>query len=314
MITILGDLIADFSLRVDRFPIEARSLLRADYLELGPGGASNVAITAVRLGLGVKCLGEVGPDPFGEVVLEGLEAEGVDISGMVVSQGAETPVAGVVVDQGAEPAYVGYPGALQIGELLPEWDTAIRASEAFFVEGWVDHEEMIPVNLQALESARRAGVPAFFDPGPGNPALDREWRSEAAANCDVLMATEGEARDLTLLSDPVESAKELLARGPDLVVIKRGPAGCLLLRGDEVRIAPGFPVVAVDTTGAGDSLNAAVILGYLRGLDLEDLGTLANAVGAAKVQKRGTGRNVPTLDEVRGLMARFGKQPERLLP
>lgn len=314
MITILGDLIADFSLRVDRFPIEARSLLRADYLELGPGGASNVAITAARLGLGVKCLGEVGADQFGEVVLEGLEMEGIDISGIVVSQGAETPVAGVVVDRQAEPAYVGYPGSLQIGELLTEWAEAVQGSEAFFVEGWVDHEAMIPVNLEALETARQAGVTAFFDPGPGNPALDREWRRAAAANCDVLMATEREARDLTQLSDPVESAKDLLAAGPQLVVIKRGPAGCLLLRENEVRIAPGFPVVAVDTTGAGDSLNAAVILGCLRDLDLEDLGTLANAVGAAKVQKRGTGHNVPTLDEVRQLMARFGKEPERLLP
>ncbi len=42
MITIIGDLIADFSLRVDHFPIEARSLMRAEYLELGPGGASKV--------------------------------------------------------------------------------------------------------------------------------------------------------------------------------------------------------------------------------------------------------------------------------
>lgn len=273
-----------------------------------------MAITAARLGLGVKCLGEVGADQFGEVVLDGLESEGIDISGMVVSRGAETPVGGVVVDRDAEPAYVGYPGSLQIGALLPEWGEAIRGSQGFFVEGWVDHEEMIRVNMQALEVAREAGVTTFFDPGPGNPALDQEWRRSAAANCDVLMATEREAKALTELVDPVESGKELLARGPGLVVIKRGPAGCLLLREDEVRIAPGFPVVVVDTTGAGDSLNAAVILGCLRDLDLEDLGTLANAVGAAKVQKLGTGHNVPTADEVRGLLHRFGKEPERLLP
>ena len=46
---------------------------------------------------------------------------------------------------------------------------------------------------------------------------------------------------------------------------------------------------------------------------LEALGTLANATGAAKVQKLGTGHNMPTLDEVRGVLERFGRDPEGLL-
>jgi sugar/nucleoside kinase (ribokinase family) len=85
------------------------------------------------------------------------------------------------------------------------------------------------------------------------------------------------------------------------------------VRQDEVYLAGGYPVDALDTTGAGDSLDAAVIDGFLRRLPLPALGTLANAVGAAKVQKLGTGRNMPTRDEVRAILKRFGVEEGGLL-
>ena len=314
MITILGDLIADFSWRVQRFPITVNSIQRVEYMELGPGGATNVAITAARLKHNVSCLGEVGDDHFGQVVLDGLKSEGVDIEGVKVTPDAETPVAGVIVDEEAKPAYLGYPGSLQIHTLLDEWRKKICKSEAFFTEGWVEHQAQASVNLEALRVARENDVATFFDPGPGNPSIDPTWLEEASAAATVLLATEEEAKALSGLDDPVLSAQELLSRGPELVVIKRGAAGCLLLRGDEVRIAPGYPVIALDTTGAGDCLDAAVISGYLQGLDLEDLGTLANAVGAAKVQKIGTGFNVPTMEEIHSMLERFGKDVQKLLP
>src|SRR4030042_5473630 len=113
MIIVLGDILPDVSLRIPSFPVRAGSLWRAEYFELGPGGATNVAIMAARLGLPVACLGEVGDDRFGELVLEGLRTGGVDVYGVTITPGAETPVAGVIVDQSGEPAYPGYPGSPQ---------------------------------------------------------------------------------------------------------------------------------------------------------------------------------------------------------
>jgi len=112
--------------------------------------------------------------------------------------------------------------------------------------------------------ARAAGVPSFFDPGPGNPKIDNAWHSEAAALATVVLATEDEARRLSGEADPVNSSRVLLGRGAQLAVIKRGMAGAFLLTADALHIAPGLPVVARDATGAGDSLAAAIIYGYLR--------------------------------------------------
>lgn len=314
MIVVLGDLIADFNLRIPSFPVEAGDLTRADYLGLGPGGASNVAIMAARLGLEVACIGEVGEDRFGRLVVEGLREEGINTTQIAVSPGAETPVAGVIVDGAGEPAYLGYRGRLTIKELKPDWRDRIQKAQGLFADGWEDQPFEHKIILAGLTAARQAGVPTFFDPGPGNPEFDLDWHRQAAELADVVLATEAEANRLSGLPDPLASAKALLEMGPDLVVVKRGVAGCLLLSPERVEIAPGLPVEVRDATGAGDSLDAAVIYGRLKGVDLETLGALANAAGAAKVRKLGTGHNVPTLDEVREMVERFAPEARSALP
>jgi sugar/nucleoside kinase (ribokinase family) len=306
MIIVLGDLLADLSLRIESFPVQAGGMQRVSYFELGPGGAANTAIAAARLGLSVGHLGEIGDDRAGRWILDDLRAEGIDVSGVIASAQATTAVAGVIVDAHGEPAYLGYPGRQYLPSLPAEWAERIQKAEALFVDGWVDHTRQADLILEGLQGTRKSGVPSFFDPGPGNPALDSAWHGEACRRATVVLATEDEAQRISGRSDPLESAKAILALGPELVVIKRGVAGCFLVRQDEVYLAGGYPVDALDATGAGDSLDAAVIDGFLRRLPLPALGTLANAVGAAKVLKLGTGRNVPTRDEVRAILRRFG--------
>jgi sugar/nucleoside kinase (ribokinase family) len=313
MILILGDLLADLSLRIESFPVQAGGMQRVSYFELGPGGAANTAIAAVRLGLDVGQLGEIGDDRAGRWILEDLKAESIDVSGVIAGGQSTTPVAGVIVDAHGEPAYLGYPGRQYLPSLPAEWAERIQKAEALFVDGWVDHTRQADLILEGLKVARSAGVPSFFDPGPGNPALDSAWHGEACRRSAVILATEDEARRISGRADPLESARALLALGPELVVIKRGVAGCFLVRKDEMHVEAGLPVEARDATGAGDSLDAAVIDGYLRRLPLPALGALANAVGAAKVQKLGTGRNVPTRDEVRAVLKRFGVDDAGLL-
>jgi sugar/nucleoside kinase (ribokinase family) len=314
MVIILGDILADYAIRVEELAIQPKDLQRVSYLALGPGGACNVAIMAAHLGLNVAALGEVGRDLFGEIVLEGLAAEGVDVSGVIVTPNARTPVANVLVDERGEPAYLGFPGDLTVMSLPEAWSPLISAAEALYADGWAEHEGVPAIVLAALRLAREAGVPSFFDPGPGNPKIDNAWHSEAAALATVLLATEDEARRLSNEADPVNSARVLLARGSQLAIIKRGMAGCFLLTADDLHIAPGLPVVAKDATGAGDSLAAAIIYGYLHRFNLQALGDLGNATGAAKVLKLGTGHNMPTVGEVNEMLRRFGSDVALELP
>jgi sugar/nucleoside kinase (ribokinase family) len=308
MVIILGDILADYAIRIENLSIQPKDLQRVSYLALGPGGACNVAIMAAHLGLSVGALGEVGRDLFGEIVLEGLSAEGVDVSNVIVTPEALTPVANVLVDEQGEPAYLGFPGTLKVMSLPDGWRPVIGAAEALYADGWVDQPGEADIILEGLRVSKEAGVPSFFDPGPGNPKVDNAWHVEAAGLSTVLLATEEEARRLSGEADPVNSARVLLARGSRLVVIKRGMAGCFLLTEEDLHIAPGLPVVARDATGAGDSLAAAVMYGFLHHFSLEALGDLGNATGAAKVLKLGTGHNMPTVAEVNQMLRRFGSE------
>lgn len=80
---------------------------------------------------------------------------------------------------------------------------------------------------------------------------------------DVLLINEAELRQLTGKWNTVAAAKEICARGPKAVVIKRGEYGFMLLGSDGIFVLPAYPVdQVVDPTGAGDTF-AGGFFGYL---------------------------------------------------
>jgi sugar/nucleoside kinase (ribokinase family) len=305
MVIVLGDLIADLAMRIPNFPVNAQDLKPISYLEIGPGGATNIAIMAARFGLPVACLGEVGRDAFGESVLNGLQREGIETRHVITNPETKTPVAGVLVDKQREPAYLGYRGNLTVRKFPDAWLEPIKHADALFADGWVEIPEMPQMILDAFEMAQRAGVKIFFDPGPGNPAFDLQWHARAAELATVLLVNEEEAQRLAQTDDAAAAAQTLVQRGAQLVVLKRGAHGMMLCTAEQKISVPGFQVDAVDLTGAGDSVTGAILYGYLNKMELRALGVLGNATGARKVQKLGTGHNMPTRDEIRATLARF---------
>lgn len=305
MVYILGNLIVDFLLYIEEFPVEAQALQGVSHVAIGPGGACNVAIVASRFGLPVTSLGEIGEDYFGEIVLSGLKREGIRTDQVVINKKGSTPVAGVLVDPQSEPGYLGYPGKQTIKMLPDDWRESLQEADGLFADGWIEYQEMADVILEAMRVVRRGGAKTFFDPGPGNPRQDNAWHCDAAALSTVVLLTESELVKLTGEADRTAGAGKLLENGSELVIVKRGPDGCVLYTADRELDVPGLPLTAVDATGAGDSLAGAVIYGMLNDLSLDALGTLANATGNAKVLKIGTGHEVPTTAEIRAVLDQF---------
>jgi sugar/nucleoside kinase (ribokinase family) len=305
MIYVLGNLIVDFLLYIEEFPVTSGALQGVSHVAIGPGGACNVAIMAARFGLPVAGLGEIGAGPFGQIVLNGLRAEGVATGHILVGSESSTPVAGVLVDPASEPGYLGYAGKQNIQSLPQDWRERLQDAQGVFADGWIEYQGLAGIILDALQTAREGGARCFFDPGPGNPRQDNTWHAAAAALSTVVLATEMEIARLTGQSDRHKGADILLNNGSELVVVKRGADGCVLYTQDGVLEVPGLPLTAVDATGAGDSLAGAVIYGCLHNLSLSALGTLANATGAAKVLKVGTGHQLPTLAEIQAVLKQF---------
>lgn len=135
------------------------------------------------------------------------------------------------------------------------------------------------LQLDVLEQARGARFVAmdtmnfWIDGAPDD--LKR-----VLARVDALTINDEEARDLSGRSNIVKAAQEIARMGPELVVIKRGEYGALIVRGDDYFFAPAFPLEdVVDPTGAGDSF-AGGFMGFVARQESTSWPTLCQATVA----------------------------------
>lgn len=91
----------------------------------------------------------------------------------------------------------------------------------------------------------------------------REALWSVLEHVDVLIINDGEARALGGDPNLVQVARNILAKGPKHLIIKRGEYGVLMFNQKQAFGAPAFPLEQVkDPTGAGDTF-AGGFMGYL---------------------------------------------------
>lgn len=94
---------------------------------------------------------------------------------------------------------------------------------------------------------------------------------------DLLFLNDAEARALTGQHNLFRAAHELIANGPEIVVIKRGEHGASVYTQRETILAPALPLKRFkDPTGAGDTF-AGGMIGYLAAHGTLEADTLRNA-------------------------------------
>jgi sugar/nucleoside kinase (ribokinase family) len=109
---------------------------------------------------------------------------------------------------------------------------------------------------------------------------------------DLFLPNEQEAMGISGAPDLPTAVGTLRTTGRT-VVVKRGAAGVLLAAGQTTVAAPGFPMRALDTTGAGDSFNAGFVFQFLQGAGWDKCVTWGNACGALSTQALGGTEGFP---------------------
>jgi len=90
--------------------------------------------------------------------------------------------------------------------------------------------------------------------------------------------------------------------GVESVVVKLGDQGCVYCGVDGTFVAPALPVRAVDSTAAGDTFNAALAVGLMEGMPMEQALRFANAAAAISVTRAGAQTSAPLRTEVEALL------------
>ncbi|KUF14264.1 sugar kinase [Streptomyces silvensis] len=222
------------------------------------GGPYNTAIALGRLGSATAFCSRISSDAFGEALLAGLRAAGVDVTH--VQRGAEPTTLAV--------ASIGADGS---------------AGYSFYVDGTADRLFAAPSRFPdgvramsfgtcslALEPGATAYEELMRDAAERGvcTALDPNIRSGLIPDADAYRARfKSWLPSVTLLKVSEEDARwlggtprEWLASGPAAVVVTRGGDGLSVFTrdGGEVSV-PGVAVDVVDTIGAGDTVNAALL-------------------------------------------------------
>lgn len=296
----IGDLVMDINLSIQKLPIrvEEHQMLRSINQE--PGGAGNFLIAGQRLGAKMIALGAVGDDFYGHEMLRILKTEGVNVNHVIIQPTGSTTVVYTLNDpKEATHVFLGYEGVGPLTELAEDWKEQIQTAGAVQAYGYTLQEErMAQTMINGMRYAKERGKPVFFDPGPYVLGVPDQILDEALGSATALILTEDEIKYVMPEYKELPDARALFDRGLTLLVIKQGPEGCLVMTPEEEFKVKGFVTKKVDSTAAGDSFGAAFIAGMLQGWPFEKVMRLGNAMGAAKVSKQGSGRQVPTLAEV----------------
>lgn len=308
---------------IDMFPAEVgRPLTQVTAFHPKPGGApANVAVAAHRLGADTAFMGKVGDDIFGHQLIDVLRQAGVETCGMRIDDEARTTMAIIAMPNENTAEFVFYrnPGAdlqLRVDELETDLLKNTRALHIGSLS-LVDEPARTATHT-AVSTAKENGAFISFDVNY-RPSL---WRSpdEALTQIEAMIPRVDLVKvnevELALLQggelETVVAIQNILAQGPTLCVLTRGPDGSYAQTAVTTVAVPSFPVKTVDATGCGDAFISALLFQLTQTTDWREQLTadklkkalrFANAVGALTAQTQGVIPALPTAVQVEAFLA-----------
>jgi ribokinase len=300
-VIVVGSVNVDLVVTTERLPAPGETVIGGRFGRHHGGKGGNQAVAAARLGAPTAFIGAVGGDTFGIDARAALEAEGVDVGGIVMLPDEPTGVALILVDADGENSIAVAGGAnavLGSAQVRVALKRLVLTSEDVVLVG---HEIRTGATHEALRLGRIAGATTILNPAPAT-GLGRSTLELA----DVLTPNEGELSTLVGgEGTPSALAKRVLGpeSGRRAVLVTLGAKGGLLVVGRRVRAIHAPRVHAVDTVGGGDALNGALAAGLAAGLDLADAAHRAVVAASLAVTRSGARDGMPTALELEAALA-----------
>jgi ribokinase len=287
-VIVVGDVMVDV-LAVLPGELAVGSDTPAEISLLGGGSAANTAAWLAAAGASCTFVGRVGDDILGRKAVDELASAGVDLA-VTVDPSLPTGTCIVLVDPRGERTMVPSAGTNAVGGVVP----ALTAADHVHVSGYAFfHTESFAAAASALRAADSADGTTSIDAASAAPL--REFGPAAFLDAliapTLLFANADEAAVLTGTAD-LEAAARALGRRCGEAIVKCGAAGAVWSNGREVRRETPAPVVAIDSTGAGDAFAAGVLAARLSGADVAASLRAGNALAARAVRQRGA-RPIP---------------------
>lgn len=302
-IVALGDVNVDIIGHFSDYPVRGSDAFARSHAFRCGGSAANTAMALARMGCGVSLIARLGSDPLALTARASLAEAGVGCSLLQWDPNVGTGLMYVVVTPDGERTILGYRGANALTDPDQIDETALAGARHFHLSGYAllaDPQRSAALRCHAL--ARQHGLTISLDPGTTASEAVLSQVTALLPEVDILLPTLEEARKITGLDSASDCARSLQSLGSSVVALKLGQAGCLVAGDGQVLRIPGLDVQVQDSTGAGDSFAAGMIIGHLAGLSPGSTAVLANAMGAVAAARVGGGPPAAMQQEVLALL------------
>ncbi|WP_418038097.1 ribokinase [Paenibacillus xylanilyticus] len=285
-ICVIGSSSMDLVVTSSRRPGAGETVLGESFKTVPGGKGANQAVAAARLGGEVMMIGRVGDDAFGQDILNNFKANAVNTQNVKPVTHSESGTAHIILAEG-DNSIVFVEAANR--EVTPEYVNqaaeAIRNADIVLIQQEIPEETVVRVSSLCAEY----GTPLLLNPAPA-----RTVPQEVIDNAAYITPNEHEAEILFQGMGPAEA----LRKYPNKLFITEGSKGVRYFDGAEEILVPTYKVEAVDTTGAGDTFNAAFAVALAEGKPLQESIRFANRAASLSVTKFGAQGGMPTRDEV----------------
>ncbi|HMQ50667.1 MAG TPA: carbohydrate kinase family protein [Anaerolineae bacterium] len=291
-IVVMGDVNVDVVFNVPAYPLPGTEAIATSVQMHTGGSAVNTAIALAKMDMDVGFIGRIGQDTLARKVLQDLKAAKVDCSAVQVDERVSTGLIFIAVTTDGERTMFGARGAnafTQANVIDPDYFKGCRWIHLSSYSFLAHHQyEAILAVLDIAENLPHTRV--SLDVGTEPALRARTQILNILPRLDLILPNETEVSILGEGRSFEDSINFLIDEyGASAIVTKRGSKGCELALGNKRFSLPSFRINVKDTTGAGDSFNAGVVLGRLVGLSWDASAVLGNALGGLAATQEGAG-------------------------
>ncbi|GAA1382039.1 ribokinase [Peribacillus frigoritolerans] len=285
-IAVVGSSSMDLVVTSAKRPMAGETVLGESFITVPGGKGANQAVAAARLGAEVTMVGCVGDDVYGEIILENLKKNHVNTKYVEPVTGSASGTAHITLSEGDNSIIV-VKGANDF--ITPEYvekaKKVIEESDIVLVQQEIP-EETVEYLAELCSTLQKRLLL--------NPAPARKLSEAVIQQASFLTPNEHE---FEILFDGRDRT-EVLTEYPNKLFITEGKNGVRYFDGHEEKVVPSFEVEAVDTTGAGDTFNAAFAVAVAEGKSFDESLLFANRAASISVTKLGAQGGMPQRVEV----------------
>lgn len=249
------------------------------------GSAANTMLALAHLGEEPGFIGKIGKDNYGCFFSDNAKQCG--ITPFLMTDSLPTGVASTFVSTDGQRTFGTFLGAAALMQAEDIQPTFFDGYKILYVEGYlVQSHEMIE---HTMKEAKKAGLKICLDLASYNIVeADHDFFVYLLTNyIDIVFANEEESKAFS--GKPPYEALDELASLCEIAVVKLGPDGVLVKRGDEVVEAKASPVEKViDTTAAGDYFAGGFLYGYIHHGTLLQCAEIGGELAGEVIQVVGT--------------------------